>query len=243
MHSSSSDCDFIDMPTLLSPEELSRSVPPHQARQPSSPHFSRLQLADEDPRRMSRGGSPAPHGYRPGTPHSYPAYPDIARQSTPSNHPRNASDPSGYPAYAQSVPPHPSVHGYPHGYPPQYAQTNHPRQPIPTGSYPYAGSPAMGQPGMGMGMVGPPGPQHQPYPGTEPAATDRSSSSRYECSYCGKGFTRPSSLKVRRLLAIAPARARARTHARKGHRLRPSLTHGFLSVRADTPQHSHGREA
>ncbi|TBU33788.1 hypothetical protein BD309DRAFT_851419 [Dichomitus squalens] len=45
-------------------------------------------------------------------------------------------------------------------------------------------------------MVGPPGPQHQPYPGTEPAATERSPSSRYECSYCGKGFTRPSSLKI-----------------------------------------------
>ncbi|KAH9931114.1 uncharacterized protein BXZ73DRAFT_90193 [Epithele typhae] len=73
---------------------------------------------------------------------------------------------------------------YPAGYP-QYAQ--HPRTPVPTGSFPYAGAPGMHHPGMG--------PQHQPYP-TEPAGGDRGASSRYECQYCGKGFTRPSSLKI-----------------------------------------------
>ncbi|KAI1794149.1 hypothetical protein LXA43DRAFT_160781 [Ganoderma leucocontextum] len=174
-------------------QELSRSVPPHQARQSSSPHLNRLQLADEDPRRMSRGASsPAPHGYAPGTtPHSFPVYPDPQQESIPSHHPRNSSDPA---AYAQGVPPHPSVQSYPHGYPPQYAQVNHPRIPIPTGSYPYAGAQTVAH--SGMGMVGPPGPQHQPYPGADQAVADRSSSSRYECSYCGKGFTRPSSLRI-----------------------------------------------
>lgn len=136
---------------------------------------------------MSRGASsPAPYAHTPGTPRSYPGYPDMARQSTPSQHPRGGSDPSGYPAYAQSVAPHPSVQTYPHGYPPQYA--HHPRNPIPTGSYPYAGSQVMSHAGPSM--------QHQPYPGMEGTAADRSSSSRYECTYCGKGFTRPSSLKV-----------------------------------------------
>ncbi|RPD68624.1 hypothetical protein L226DRAFT_473173 [Lentinus tigrinus ALCF2SS1-7] len=110
----------------------------------------------------------------------------MARQSTPSQHGRGASDPSGYPAYAQGVPPPPSLQPYPNGYPPQYA--HHPRNPIPTGSYPYAGSQVMSHAGPSM--------QQQPYPGMEAAPADRSSSARYECSYCGKGFTRPSSLKI-----------------------------------------------
>ncbi|PIL36201.1 transcription factor [Ganoderma sinense ZZ0214-1] len=144
---------------------------------------------------MSRGASsPAPPGYAPGTPRSFPAYPDH-QQPASSHHPRGSSDPASYPAYAQGVP-HPSVQCYPHGYPPQYAQPNHPRTPIPTGSYPYAGAPTVAHPGMGMGMVGPPGPQHQPYPGADQTMGDRSSTSRYECSYCGKGFTRPSSLRI-----------------------------------------------
>lgn len=185
------------------PEELARSVPPHQARQSASPHLSRLQLADEDPRSISRGASsPAPPGYAPGTRRSFPVYPD-QQQPTTSHHPRGSSDPASYPAYAQGVPAHPSVQSYPHGYPPQYAQPNHPRTPIPTGSYPYAGAQTVAHPGMGM--VGPPGPQHQPYPGADQTVGDRSSTSRYECTYCGKGFTRPSSLRVRRRSALLGA--------------------------------------
>ncbi|KAI0745734.1 hypothetical protein C8Q76DRAFT_764865 [Earliella scabrosa] len=82
--------------------------------------------------------------------------------------------------------PHPAmpVQAYPHGYPAQY----HPRTPIPTGSYPYAGSQPMSHAGSPM--------QQQAYPGTEATASDRTTSSRYECTYCGKGFTRPSSLKI-----------------------------------------------
>lgn len=186
------------------PEELARSVPPHQARQSASPHLNRLQLADEDPQRISRGrSSPVPPGYAPGTPRSFPVYPDPQQQSTPSHHPRGSSDPAVYPPYAQGVSAHPSVQSYPHGYPPQYAQVIHPRTPIPTGSYPYAGAQTVAHPSMGM--VGPPGPQHQPYPGSDQAVGDRSSTSRYECSYCGKGFTRPSSLRVRRCAFLLSA--------------------------------------
>lgn len=157
--------------------------------------MSRLSLADEDPRQMSRGASsPAPHGYAPGTPHSYPTYPDVPRhQQSAAHHPRNASDPSAYPTYSPNMAPHPSLQAYPAGYPTQQYGHIHPRTPIPTGSYPYAGSQQM-HPGM---VAGPSGSHHQPYPGTEAAASDRSPSSRYECTYCGKGFTRPSSLKVR----------------------------------------------
>ena len=183
----------------LNAEELSRSVPPNQTRQSSSPSLTRRQLADEDPRYMSRGGSPAPYAQAPGTPHSFPAYPDMARPGSSHQHPRNASDPAAYPPYAQGMVPHPAmpVQAYPHGYPAQY----HPRTPIPTGSYPYAGSQPMSHGGSPM--------QQQAYPGTEATASDRTTSSRYECTYCGKGFTRPSSLKVRtpgfsRLLLSSP---------------------------------------
>lgn len=176
--------------------------------------MSRLQLADEDPRYMPRGASPAPYPPAPGTPRSYPAYPDMSRSSPSSLHPRNASDPAAYP-HSQGIAPHPSVQQtHSHGYPAQY----HPRTPIPTGSYPYAGSQPMSHPGSSM--------QQQPYPGTDAAASDRTSS-RYECSYCGKGFTRPSSLRVRTTPSVC---GRA-----------PDLTRPFCLP--DTPEHSHGREA
>ncbi|OSD06897.1 hypothetical protein PYCCODRAFT_1422429 [Trametes coccinea BRFM310] len=175
--------------------ELSRSVPPQQARLGLSPHMGRLSLADEDPRQMSRGASsPAPRGYAPGTPQSYPAYPDSQRHQQPvTHHPRNSSDPAAYPAYVhpQNMAPHPSLQPYPAGYPTQQYGQIHPRTPIPTGSYPYAGSQQM-HPGM---VAGPSGSHHQPYSG-DAGVADRSSTSRYECTYCGKGFTRPSSLKI-----------------------------------------------
>ncbi|KAI0645725.1 hypothetical protein C8Q79DRAFT_1001251 [Trametes meyenii] len=88
--------------------------------------------------------------------------------------------------------PHAPVPPYPAGYPTQQYAPIHPRTPIPTGSYPYAGSQQL-HPGV---VAGAPGSHHQPYPGMEAGSSDRSSSSRYECSYCGKGFTRPSSLRV-----------------------------------------------
>ncbi|KAI0780035.1 hypothetical protein C8Q74DRAFT_735849 [Fomes fomentarius] len=107
----------------------------------------------------------------------------MSRSSQSSLHPRNASDPAAYP-HPQGMAPHPSIQQtYSHSYPAQY----HPRTPIPTGSYPYAGSQPMSHAGLSM--------QQQPYPGTDAAASDRTSS-RYECSYCGKGFTRPSSLRI-----------------------------------------------
>ncbi|KAI0823668.1 hypothetical protein BC628DRAFT_1324559 [Trametes gibbosa] len=87
--------------------------------------------------------------------------------------------------------PHPSAQPFAAGYPTQPYGQIHPRTPIPTGSYPYAGTQHAQYPGM---VAGPSG--SQPYSGTEPGTSDRSSTSRYECSYCGKGFTRPSSLRI-----------------------------------------------
>ncbi|CDO72526.1 hypothetical protein BN946_scf184983.g9 [Trametes cinnabarina] len=133
---------------------------------------------------MSRGASsPAPRGYAPGTPHSYPAYPDTQRQQQPmSHHPRNPSDPAAYSAYphahAQNMAPHPSLQPYPAGYPTQQYGQIHPRTPIPTGNYPYGGSQQM-HPGM---VAGPSGSHHQPYPGTDASVADQTSTSRYESS-------------------------------------------------------------
>lgn len=61
---------------------------------------------------------------------------------------------------------------------------------MPTGVYPYA-TPHSQYPGQPM-----------PVPSSSRATTDavapeRSATARYECNYCHKGFTRPSSLKVR----------------------------------------------
>ncbi|KAH9858692.1 hypothetical protein C2E23DRAFT_717961 [Lenzites betulinus] len=79
---------------------------------------------------------------------------------------------------------------YPAGYPTQPYGQIHPRAPIPTGSYPYAGAQHVQYPGLTAGS------SRQQYPGGEAGLGDRSSTSRYECSYCGKGFTRPSSLRI-----------------------------------------------
>ena len=202
--------------------------------------MTRLQLAEEDPRYASRGAaSPAPRPFTPGAPQAYPGYPDATRHPSGSHHPRNASDPASY-AYAPApAPPHPHPQGmpaYPQGYPPQYAQ--HPRGPIPTGSYPYAGAHAMAHPGM----ASVPGPQHQPYH-PDAGAGDRGSSSRYECSYCGKGFTRPSSLKVRALFHLPVCRAPLeplRARAFGDLELTPSSVARAVT---DTHQHSHGGKA
>ncbi|KAI8992998.1 hypothetical protein BD414DRAFT_482994 [Trametes punicea] len=176
-------------------QELSRSVPPQPARPGSSPHMRQLSLADEDPRQMSGGASsPAPRGYGPGTPHTRPVYADVQRhQQTSSHQPGNANNPAAYPAYPQNVAPQPSLQQYPAGYAPQQYGQIHPRTPIPTGNYPYAGSQQIQHSGL---VAGPSGSHHQPYPGTDAGASDRSPSSRYECTYCGKGFTRPSSLRI-----------------------------------------------
>lgn len=61
---------------------------------------------------------------------------------------------------------------------------------MPTGVYPYA-TPHSQYPGQPM-----------PVPSSSRIRTDavtpeRPATARYECSYCQKGFTRPSSLKVR----------------------------------------------
>ncbi|KAF9820392.1 hypothetical protein IEO21_01401 [Rhodonia placenta] len=165
--------------------ELSQAVPPQQSRQHStSPQipFHRLAIADED--RRSRPQSPAA-GLRGNASSSqtYPSYQGGPRPSTP-GHLRNASDPAQRAIYGAH--PHPS----------QYANAGHPgfqpRVPqgtdriIPaSGTYPYAAS-QQAYPSMPIASTSSAG----------DAAAGRSSSSRYECNYCGKGFTRPSSLKI-----------------------------------------------
>lgn len=219
-------CETYISQYVFETEELSRSVPPEQTR---SPHMSRLSLADEDPRQLSRGASsPAPHGYAPGTPRSYPSYPDAQRsQQTGSQHPRTSSDPAGYPAYPQGMTPHPTtMQPYPAGYPTQPYGQIHPRAPIPTGSYPYAGAQHVQYPGLTAGS------SRQQYPGGEAGFGDRSSTSRYECSYCGKGFTRPSSLRVRTPRAGHPVVCKRLT----------IFTLSFCMM-TDTSQHAHRREA
>ena len=189
---------------------LDEPIPPLQVRQHSSPHIRRLQLAEDDPRYAAspRAASPAPHGYTPGTPRSYPSYPDPMQHVPASHHPRNASDPTssypaGYPHGAPSTSQRAAVPmtQYPQGYTPQYSQPVA-RAPIPTGIHPYAPT-HMSHPGIG--------PNHQPYP--DASAGDKGSS-RYECSWCGKGFTRPSSLKVRATVPGAHARPRRRAFVR-----------------------------
>ncbi|TCD71247.1 hypothetical protein EIP91_011725 [Steccherinum ochraceum] len=154
-------------------EELSRSVhAPQGGRYPQggSPHAANRQLLNED-----QYASSATRLSR-----SYPPYPEETRSASSANHGRNASDSRYGP-----------VHGSPH---PQYAQFGHPS--TAHGGYPYhASQPPPGRhpslPGAGSssgGVSQDMTSQSTPNSGAQPH--------RYECTYCGKGFTRPSSLKI-----------------------------------------------
>ncbi len=118
----------------------------------------------------------------------HPSYPDNARAASPAQV-RNPTD-AGRPASRQgqrNYPPygHPSAiprHIDPNalatsGYP--YAAS----QPIPPNQYQAQQAVAGVSSGAGMSAH-------------EALSADRSSSGRYECQWCGKGFTRPSSLKA-----------------------------------------------
>ncbi|EMD37906.1 hypothetical protein CERSUDRAFT_114551 [Gelatoporia subvermispora B] len=62
-----------------------------------------------------------------------------------------------------------------------------------SGSWPYSASQP---PAHHPGMTPQGGSTGYPASAMDSANAERPSSSRYECSYCGKGFTRPSSLKI-----------------------------------------------
>lgn len=150
----------------------------------ASPHIplQRLALVDDIPQQRSS----TPHHRDTAT--DMRAVPPFARNGSPGSsapHTGTSSDPSYRPVSQ-------------HNHPPQY-QTPYPARPptvmprhidpnaLATSGYPYAASL--------------PPPPHPPPTGRmpyDPSTLDRTpnASGRYECGWCGKGFTRPSSLKI-----------------------------------------------
>lgn len=156
----------------------------HSSSSPQIP-FNNLHISD-DHRYQPHASSSNSRSMTP-QPHLYPTYGQDPRTSVQYPQGRSPADPrhassSQYPMYAQ-VPP----------------VSSRQSGPMPSNAYPYSASlpPVSGHPSL------------RPIPGAsaqyaqEPERT--SSGHRYECSYCGKGFTRPSSLKVRCSHACPPA--------------------------------------
>lgn len=153
-----------------------------------SPHipFRALSLADNDSARHASRPSSAmgSRGAVQNAPaRSYPSIPGSGYSSQSSMHPRGVpADPTqarGGSSYYPS--------GVQQPYPQPYAQQANMRmdpRALGSGTYPYA--PSQSQ----MGQI----PISSSSGGLRTGADN--ASSRYECSYCSKGFTRPSSLKV-----------------------------------------------
>lgn len=163
--------------------ELSQTVsgsshPRHPSSSPQIP-FNNLHISD-DPRYQTHASSSNSRSMTP-TPRPYPQYGQDPRASAHYAHGRSSADPrhgssSQYPMYGQ-VPPVSS------------RQTG----PMPSNAYPYSASlpPVSRHPSLPMPNASSTAVQYA-------QEQERiSSGHRYECSYCGKGFTRPSSLKVR----------------------------------------------
>ncbi|EPS97713.1 hypothetical protein FOMPIDRAFT_1061694 [Fomitopsis schrenkii] len=180
--------------------ELSEAVPPQPGRPSVSPHIPFQRLALDDDRR-NRTGSPAPGSSgQASSAHPHPVYPPPGAPgvypppgaSGTGSHARTASVPSHLPyAYATPLPAGQQYPQYTHAQPPYPQQTHQmmSRTPMPTGVYPYA-TPHSQYPGQPMPM-----PSSSRIT-TDAVAPERSAAARYECSYCHKGFTRPSSLKI-----------------------------------------------
>lgn len=168
--------------------ELSQSiVPSHTSSRHSSASSSpripiqRLSISDD--------GSPGQQPARSSgsSSRSYSSYPEQGRSASPAMQARTASDSAYRPA---SHPPYPA-YGHPSAMMPRHIDPNA----LATSGYPYAASQPL-----------PTYPHQGPQPGQGSRGTDSLSAERpstapgrYECSWCGKGFTRPSSLKVSRL--------------------------------------------
>lgn len=171
-------------------DELSRAVPSSQtsSRRPSSSSsplsaLQRLDLADDA---APRSQTPAATRGPTASARTHGAYPDSARPASPATHARPPSAAGYRPILPQ---------GHAPQYPP-YARGTSIRHIDPnalaTSGYPYAVSQPL--------APYPPGAAHAGAAGYDPAGADRAAAlanGRYECSWCGKGFTRPSSLKVR----------------------------------------------
>lgn len=162
--------------------ELSQTiVPPHnhssQSSASSSPRIGlqRLSLSDDS-------ASHASSSWTSSSTRPHPSF-DPGHSSPPALQARTTSEP----AYRSGV--HPA---YPaHGHPPVIMTRHIDPNALAMSGYPYAASQPMPQMSHSGSQLGPGGRS------TDPSA-DRMSSApgRYECNWCGKGFTRPSSLKV-----------------------------------------------
>lgn len=168
--------------------ELSQSVSAQSSSRhssaSSSPHipFQRLTISDD--------GSQAQHAAssRHGIPtsRSYAAYPD-GRPASPAMQMRTSSDSAHRPA-SQMGPQQYSSYGHHSSIMPRHIDPSA----LATSGYPYAAS----QP---LPPYAPQNPQSMSSTrGSDSASVERptTASGRYECNWCGKGFTRPSSLKV-----------------------------------------------
>ncbi|KAI0092939.1 hypothetical protein BDY19DRAFT_397512 [Irpex rosettiformis] len=162
--------------------ELSQTiVPSHnhssQSSASSSPRIGlqRLSLSDDGSSHASssRAGSSA----RP-----HPSF-DPGRSSSPALQVRTTSEPAYRPGVHPAYPPY----GHPSAIMTRHIDPNA----LATSGYPYAASQPQPQFAHPNPQLGPGGRS------TDPSA-DRTSSipGRYECNWCGKGFTRPSSLKI-----------------------------------------------
>lgn len=164
--------------------ELSQPVAHHHSQgRPSSSSTSQQMprggqtVDDRVPRAHGHGGAPPPGGQQ--LPPGYPNYP---ASGVPAAQPRNPADATYRPS---------SQHGYPsYSHPPPLPRHIDPNA-LATSGYPYAVSQpqytmpqTMGGPSSGVGR------------GAQDGAASGTIPGRYECDWCGKGFTRPSSLKV-----------------------------------------------
>lgn len=172
-------------------DELAKSVPSssRDPRHPSaSPHipFNRLVLSDEVPRYGSHSPA-AQSNMTTSTSRSHRGHPHDPRSMIHAIHSRTASDSAGDPERRSGS--YYAVHG--HG------STNQVQTSGPPGHHygsqpPITRHPSLPVPGSSSGAI-------HPSQDVNLFQERTSASHKYECSYCGKGFTRPSSLKVRDL--------------------------------------------
>ncbi len=196
------------------------SQPPHPSASGTPVHYSPSSRASQPapPDESAYRGEQGRGGYTPGHGHAQAGGHAQLQALTTPHHPPQRAQPASYasstPAARPLVPFQTELHDTTRsapstssrsGYEPTHATTQYPHPPPPpplhqsytVGStsrapptvYQYVRPIAPSHPGFGSitppGMVAP----EQP-------------SAKYECQYCGKGFTRPSSLKVRLLAQL-----------------------------------------
>ncbi len=203
------------------PGELSQ--PPHPASgtpvhySPSS-RASQLALPDESAYRSEQGRG----GYTPGHGHAQASgHTQLRALTTPYHSPQRAQ-PAGYdsstPAARPFVPFHAELHETARstsftstrsGYEPTHGTTqySYPPPPPPLHQSYTVGSTSRAPP-MGYQYARPIAPSYSSFGSITPSGmvAPEQPSAKYECQYCGKGFTRPSSLKVRLLAHVSGRR-------------------------------------